>query len=241
MNGTSRTLLGLHARPVGAEAILGHRTTRKPPPFRRVVALGAIAIAALAVRPAPALAHCDTLDGPVVAAARVALQSRTIVPVLKWVKPDAEPELRAAFERTLAVRTRGADAKALADMYFFETLVRLHRAGEGAPYTGLKPAGGVPPVLEAADKALEEGSIDALIGRVTGELAAGMRERFARAAGAKRHAAESVEAGRAFVESYVDYVHYIERLHDLTAAAEPAHGGSGHASGSQDTGAARGK
>jgi hypothetical protein len=43
------------------------------------------------------------------------------------------------FTKTLAVRKQSKEAKELADMYFFETLVRIHCAGEGAPYTGLKP------------------------------------------------------------------------------------------------------
>jgi hypothetical protein len=85
------------------------------------------------------LAHCDTLDGPVVQTARTALEKGDITPLLKWVRVEDEKEIKDAFEKTLAVRRKGAEAKELADMYFFETLVRIHRAGEGAPYTGLKP------------------------------------------------------------------------------------------------------
>jgi hypothetical protein len=191
------------------------------PRTSRSLAVGSIVLASLLVRPVRAGAHCDTLNGPVVAAARAALAARDIGPVLKWVKPEAEPELRAAFERTLIVRTRGAEPKALADTYFFETLVRLHRAGEGAPYTGLKRAGGAAPVLEAADKALEGGRVDALVARVIGDVATGIRERFERAAEAKRHAGESVEAGRRFVEAYVEYVHYVEGLQEARAAHGP--------------------
>jgi hypothetical protein len=99
-----------------------------------------------------AFAHCDTLDGPVVIAAKTALEKKQIAPVLKWVKAEHEPELKAAFVRTLAVRSLGADARELADQFFFETLVRLHREGEGAPYTGLKPVGmKLDAAIEAAD------------------------------------------------------------------------------------------
>lgn len=86
-----------------------------------------------------AFAHCDTLDGPVVQAARIALEKGDVRALVKWVQADDEKEIRVAFQKTLAVRAKGAEAKELADMYFFETLVRIHRAGEGAPYTGLKP------------------------------------------------------------------------------------------------------
>ncbi len=110
-----------------------------------------------------ALAHCDTMDGPVIREARQALEKGDITPVLKWVKKEAEPEIKEAFQKALAVRDKGPEAKDLADRYFFETLVRVHRAGEGAPYDGIKPAGTkVEPGVEAADKALESGSVDSL-------------------------------------------------------------------------------
>ncbi len=102
-------------------------------------------------------AHCDTLNGPVVKDARRALEKGDIKPVLKWLIEDDEKEIRIAFQKTLSVRTKGAEAKELADMYFFETLVRVHRAGEGAPYTGLKPSEAVDPAVALADKALESG------------------------------------------------------------------------------------
>lgn len=110
-----------------------------------------------------AFAHCDTLDGPVVQTARTALEKGDVTPLLKWMQADDEKEIRTAFQKTLAVRTKGAEAKELADMYFFETLVRIHRAGEGAPYTGLKPGEAVDPAIALADRALETGSVDKLV------------------------------------------------------------------------------
>lgn len=91
--------------------------------------------------PGIASAHCDTLDGPVVMAAKMALEKGDVTPVLKWVKSEYEGEILEVFNKTLSVRRKGREAKELADIYFFETLVRLHRASEGAPYEGLKPAG----------------------------------------------------------------------------------------------------
>lgn len=170
--------------------------------------------------PLTAQAHCDTLNGPVVAAAKEALAKGDITPVLKWVKPENEAEVRAAFQKTLAVRGKGPEARDLADMYFFETLVRVHRAGEGAPYTGLKAEEVEPPVA-AADKALETGSVEVLVKMVTRKVADGIRDRFQDTLEKKKHAGESVRAGREFVEAYVPFTHYVERIY---VAAEAAHG-----------------
>jgi hypothetical protein len=112
-------------------------------------------------------AHCDTLDGPVVEAARHALAADDVTPLLKWVPIDDEQLIRTAFQNTMAVRKLGGQARKLADMYFFETLVRIHRAGEGAPYTGLKPGAEVDPAVALADRALESGSADKLVGVLT--------------------------------------------------------------------------
>jgi len=129
-----------------------------------------------------AFGHCDTMDGPVILAAKAALEHQEITPVLKWVKPDDEAEVKAAFTKTLAVRTKGPEARELADQFFFETLVRVHRAGEGAPFTGLKPAGAtIDPPIREADNAIETGSVDKVVQLVTEEAATGIRKRFAEA------------------------------------------------------------
>ena len=169
-----------------------------------------------------AFAHCDTLDGPVVQTARTALEKKDITPLLKWVKATDENEIRAAFQKTLVVRTQGEEAKELADMYFFETIVRIHRAGEGAPYTGLKPGTAVDPAVAMADKALESGSVDKLDGVLSNAMSHGIRERFQRALEAQKHANDSVEAGREFVKEYVIFTHYVEGLHAMVK------GGGGH-------------
>jgi hypothetical protein len=198
------------------------RTTKNRRARAALPALAVTTLVLLLAGPGPALAHCDTLDGPVVVDARKALDSGDLTPVLKWVKTDAEPEIRAAFARSLAVRESGPAARDLADAWFFETLVRVHRAGEGAPYTGLKPAGSdVEPGIEAADRALESGSVDPLLEDLTAAIEASVRERFGHAVEAAREKETSVQAGREYVEAYVQFIHSIERLHQETARKAP--------------------
>jgi hypothetical protein len=194
---------------------------------RLISSMLAVAAIAMALGTTPASAHCDTINGPVVSAAKLALEKGDVTPVLKWVKPGAEAEIRSAFEQTMAVRRAGPQARELADRYFFETLVRIHRAGEGAPYTGLKSADTpVEPAVRAADQALDGStSIDAVVKVVTGDIATGIRQRWLRAAEAKKHADDSVEAGREYVEAYVDYVHYVENVHAAASAGRSEHAG----------------
>jgi hypothetical protein len=176
-----------------------------------------------AISPNHASAHCDTLDGPVVGTARAALADGDITPILKWVQPSDEQQIKNAFRKTLEVRALGDEARELADMYFFETLVRLHRAGEGAPYTGLKPGESVDPAVALADKALAGGSVDKLVEILNNAMANGIRTRFAEAYAKQKHADANVARCREFVESYVVFTHYVEGLHGLIKGGD-AHG-----------------
>jgi len=171
-----------------------------------------------------ALAHCDTLDGPVVNLARQALAKGDVKIILPWVSAEKEGEIRKAFDLTMAVRGKGEKERELADTYFFETMVRVHREGEGAPYTGLKPAGLDPgPAIPAADKALESGNPGPLLKLVNEKIHEGIHKYYMEAKEKKAHAGESVEAGRAYVNAYVPYLHFVERLY-ADASTPVAHG-----------------
>ncbi len=200
------------------------REMKKKATFIKFAGVGLLAILlAWALAPQRSRAHCDTLDGPVVMAARAALDSGNITPVLKWVHKPDERAIKEAFEKTLSVRKLSPAARQLADMYFFETLVRLHRAAEGAPFTGLKSAGEVEPVVAAADKAIESGSLDDLAKEISSLVRNGMHERFDRVVKTRKEMDHNVDAGREYVEAYVEFVHYVERLHN-DALGAAAHG-----------------
>jgi hypothetical protein len=184
--------------------------------------LGAIGL--LAVMPARALAHCDGLDGPVVKAAQRALETRNPAFALIWVQEKDEREIQAAFEQTLAVRELSPQARELADRFFFETLVRVHRAGEGAAFTGLKPAGrDLGPAIPAADEAIRVGSVEPVRRLLTGLLEERLREQFGEAIAAKTFKSDDLAAGRAYVRAYVEFIHFVERLYESTMKTPHGH------------------
>lgn len=188
----------------------------------KILGGGLLACALVLAAPDSAWAHCDALDGPVVKAAQKALDARNVALVLIWVLPQDEVEIRAAFDETLKVRALGAAAKALADRYFFETVVRVHRAGEGAAYTGLKAAGqDLGPAIRAADTALEQKSVTPLVALLT-HMDQTVREHFREASASATFAPADVEAGRRHVKAYVEFIHLVERLYEAVHAAPHA-------------------
>lgn len=189
----------------------------------RHLCLAVILLGTLFLSGARVWAHCDGLDGPVVSAARAALEQGNVNRVLIWVRKQDEAEIRAAFNETMSVRTLSPKAKALADRYFFETLVRIHRAGEGAPYTGLKPAGrDLGPAIPAADKAIATSSGKELATLLTKELRRGLHSHLEALIAKKGFAPDDVDAGRQYVEAYVPFIHYVERLY--VAAVQKSEG-----------------
>ena len=167
----------------------------------RLIAV-AVGVGLFALTPARALAHCDGLDGPVVKAAQRALETRNPALVLIWVQEQDEPEIRKTFEQTLAVRVLSPQARELADRFFFETLVRVHRAGEGAPFTGLKPAGrDLGPAIPAADEAVRVGSVEPVRHLLTVAIQERLRQQFGEVMASKTFAPDDVAAGRAYVKA----------------------------------------
>ncbi len=187
--------------------------------MRRQIAL--VLVLAFAVIVPKLAAHCDSLAGPVITEAKQALEKNDVTPLLKWIPAAKEGEIRDAFAKTLAARAASPQAREVADRWFFETLVRVHRESEGAPFTGLKPAGYKPEEgIELADQAIDSNSIDAVRKDLVDSVTAGLLKRFVEVQEAKKHASESVAEGRHYVHAYVEFIHYVERLH--AAANEPA-------------------
>jgi hypothetical protein len=177
-----------------------------------------------ALTPVRAFAHCDGLDGPVVKAAQRALETRNPALVLIWVQEQDEPEIRLAFDQTLAVRELSPQARELADRFFFETLVRVHRAGEGAPFTGLKPPDrDLGPAIPAADEAVRVGSVDPVRHLLTVAVQERLGQQFGEVMATKTFKPDDVAAGRAHIKAYVEFIHFVERLYDSAMKAPNGH------------------
>lgn len=174
--------------------------------------------------------HCDSMDGPVVTAAARALDRHEVDLVLPFVPKEGEGEVCEAFTEVLPVHEQGGSAGWIADLHFFETVVRIHRAGEGEPYTGLKPAGlSRGPVVHLVERAIETGDPEPLVALLTGTVDAQVRERFARVLELRWQADGDVDATRAYVEAMLDLEVWSHKLH--TCAHGPAHehgAGAGH-------------
>jgi hypothetical protein len=170
--------------------------------------------------------HCDSLDSPVVRAARQALEARDVDLVLPFVPREGEGEITRAFEKVIRLRKEGGVARQIADRYFFETVVRVHRAGEGAPFTGLKPAGlDVGPVIPVAEQAAETGSPRDLIELLTTIVAEEAWRRFARLSELVRHAGADVETMRPYVQAKLDLEVWAHGIY-VAAKADPHGEGS---------------
>lgn len=186
--------------------------------FKRNLFSFAIILIALLVFSGKSNAHCDTMDGPVVKAAQKALETGNISYVLIWVQKKDEEEIKKAFEKTLSLRKINKDVKDMADMYFFETIVRIHRMGEGEPYTGIKPAGtDLGPVIPEVDKSLEKGNSNQLVVIIINAIKEGIAKHFQEAIEKRAFNVNDLNAGRDYIKTYVEFVHYVESIYDIAS------------------------
>lgn len=175
---------------------------------------GLIAFFALALLfPLNGYSHCDSYDGPVIQDALKALEKNDVKLVYKWISEGQEAEITGLFNKTYKYKKKDQEIYQLLEKHFLETLVRLHREGEGAPYTGLKPAGSTKQIIRLTDTALLEKDLPTLLNKLNTHIAKVIQEKYEKVAALYDVKDESPENGRAYVAAYVDYTHTVEAIH----------------------------
>lgn len=191
-----------------------------------------VAVGIMAISPLAAYAHCDTMDGPTVADGRKALESGNINYALKWVQPEYEKEITDAFNLSIKVKDLSPEAKEISEKYFYDNLVRVHRAGEGAPFDGVKPHGTpIDEKVAAADESIEAGNLSPLKGLIEEEKVPELGERFEKVMALKDYDLNNVEEGREYIEAYVKFFKFAEGEEDHahgTHSEETLHEGDVH-------------
>lgn len=160
----------------------------------------------------PTFAHCDSYDGPVIQDALKALSKKDVSYVMKWIKKDQEVEVTTLFNKTVSLKNSDAEIYSIVEKHFLETLVRLHRETEGAPFTGLKPAGSTTPIVQMADKSIENKEVKNLLTNLNKHIQKVINEKFEKVNALSKVKDNSTSEGRAYVKAYVDYTHTLEAI-----------------------------
>ncbi len=177
----------------------------------RGLILGLVAAGMFLLAPVTADAHCDTMDGPAVKDAIRAMDTGNVNYALKWVQPKYEAEVSRAFRMSMKVKDINADTKNLAEQYFFEILLRDHRAGEGVAFDGVKPHGWpVDERVKAADQSIALGNLEPLKGLVEPDKWPELQRRFQKVMSLKDFDVNRVEEGREYIEAYVQFFKFAE-------------------------------
>lgn len=176
--------------------------------------VGVLFILALFISPPQVSAHCDTLDGPVVNAARRAMETDNVNYMLIWVKPENEDEIKKALKRARDKKGKAKTKKekSKAEMELFEILVKVHREGEGTKYEGIKPAGSAEPEIVLADKVVETGKLDNVLHQIqSSKNREIILHLFHKVQEKSHYSVDDVPAGREFIEAYVAFIHTVEK------------------------------
>ena len=157
----------------------------------------------------------DSMDGPVVKAAENALDMDDLKYVLPYVSAEDEDELKNAFEKTLMVRELSGEAAELADYWFFETAVRLHRKEDKKPYTGLKSAGGDwGPIIPKVDLAIETENINELLNFLMNLIKDDIKSRFEDVLSKKEYSNDNLEDARDFINTREEFIDFTTKIYN---------------------------
>ena len=165
----------------------------------------------------PASAHCDSFDGPALIDAAKALETNNVDLIKKWIRAEDEAVVVPLFHKTYSLKSGDVTVYEIVKTHFYETLVRLHREMEGAPFTGLKPAGTTAHITVMSDKALNTGDFASLLTALNKHVNGQLQEKYDKTAALYKVKDNSAEEGRQYVKAYVDYTHSVEAVHDLLA------------------------
>jgi len=191
----------------------------------KAIGTAAASAAVVLLMPLSASAHCDTMEGPTITDGYKAMESNNVNYALKWVQPEYEKDIKDKFNLIMKMKDLSPEAEEVAEQYFFSELVRVHRAGEGAAFDGLKPVGTpVDEIVAAADKSIAIGNLSPIEemheeGLIPEERIPEITERFEKVMSLKDYDVNDLEAGREYIESYVSFFKYAE--------GEEAHGEHG--------------
>lgn len=167
--------------------------------------------------------HCDTMDGPVVKAAQKALAKEDVKLILPYVSKAGEHEVKEIFKRTINVINSKSSKESIevAKLWFFENVVRIHRMGEGATYTGLKPAGlSEGPIIPIAERAIVKGSPKDLIKTMEKIVGKEVQKRFDKMMRLKKQRGKNVDHDREYVEAMLGLQVWSHKLY-LAVISDP--------------------
>jgi hypothetical protein len=195
---------------------------------KKIIGTSLMSLVLIASFPLMASAHCDTMEGPTVADGYKAIENNNVNYVMKWVGPQYEKEITDKFNLTMKVKDLSPEAKQLAEQYFFSEVIRVHRAGENAPFDGLKPVGTpIDEKVKAADESIAVGNLSPLEGMIEQDKMPELKERFEKVMSLKDFDVNNLEEGREYIEAYVKFFKFAE-------GEEEGHGESHSATHGED-------
>jgi hypothetical protein len=160
----------------------------------------------------------DITNGPVLKAAKLALETGNVNYVLIWFPEESENKLKNLFEKTFCERRAGKDVHGVTIDWYFETLSRLHRDRDGALYTCMKPNGlDVSPVVPKAERAIETCNAEEIIEVVPKTMEGDLRQHFHYVMEKRNYDVNNIIAGRAYVAAFIDFIVYLHNLNTSTS------------------------
>jgi hypothetical protein len=154
----------------------------------------------------------DEMQGPVVKAAKMALETGNVNYILIWLPEESENTLKNLLEKTCCTRSSRMNMKNRAYDWYFEMVNRFFNIGR--PRDNLTIRGGLAekPLDLKVDKAIESGNFEEIRDIIPVTHEADAKQRFLHVMNMRNYPVNNIAEGRAYVSAFFDFNRY---MHDL--------------------------
>lgn len=159
----------------------------------------------------------DVIQGPVVKAAKMALETGNVNYILIWLPEESENTLKNLLEKTCCKRSSRMNMQNQAYDWYFATVNRFFSTSRSYDYLKTQFGGlAEKPLVLKVDTAIESGNFEEIRDIIPITHEADAKQRFLHVMNMRNYPVNDIAAGRAYVSAFFDFNRYV---HDLSSGS----------------------
>ena len=155
----------------------------------------------------------DVMQGPVVKAAKMSLETGNVNYVLIWLPEESENSIKNLLEKTCCKHSSKMNMQNQAYDWYFATVNRFFSASRSRDYLTVQFGGlSEKPLVLKVDKAIESGNFEEIRDIIPVSHEADAKQRFQHIMNMRNYPVNNIQSGRAYVSAFFDFARYVHNL-----------------------------
>jgi len=157
--------------------------------------------------------YYNSENGPVIIAAKKALETGNPNYVLIWVPEESENTLKNLLEKTFCERSTRKNIQNRGIDWYFESVNRLHFTCRWPHCPGMTSDGSdMKMIVSMVERAFETGNCEEICGVLPIAHTAEVKLRFHNVMNKRNYTVDDIAAGRAYVSAFIAFIAYLHNL-----------------------------